>query len=65
MIRNAIEEITSVEKSKDKINLIYHTTPWRGLNVLISVFKKLDMKDVELHVKKVLLSTSKTNRNIK
>ena len=50
VIRNAIEEITSVEKSKDKINLIYHTTPWRGLNVLISAFKKLEVKDVELHV---------------
>ena len=50
VIRNAIEEITSVEKSKDKINLIYHTTPWRGLNVLISAFKKLDVKDVELHI---------------
>ena len=50
VIRNAIEEITSVEKSKDKINLVYHTTPWRGLNVLISAFKKLDVKDVELHI---------------
>ena len=31
VIRNAIEKIQSAKKPKDKINLIYHTTPWRGL----------------------------------
>ena len=30
VIRNAIEKIHSTKKPKDKINLIYHTTPWRG-----------------------------------
>jgi len=31
VIKNAIEKIDFQEKPKDKINLIYHTTPWRGL----------------------------------
>ena len=38
VIRNAVEKIESHEKPKDKINLIYHTTPWRGLELLIKVF---------------------------
>lgn len=28
-------------KNRDKIRLIYHTTPHRGLNILVPVFKKL------------------------
>ena len=50
VIKNAIENIQSAEKPKDKINLIYHTTPWRGLNVLIGAYKKLNIKDVELNI---------------
>ncbi len=50
VIRNAIEKIDFIEKPKDKINLIYHTTPWRGLVHLIKVFKKLNLKNVELNV---------------
>ena len=50
VIRNAIEKIDFQEKPKDKINLIYHTTPWRGLIHLIDVFKNLDLKNVELHI---------------
>ena len=43
VIRNAIEKIDFVEKPKDKINLIYHTTPWRGLVHLLKVFKSLNL----------------------
>ena len=50
VIRNAVEKIESHEKPKDKINLIYHTTPWRGLELLIKVFKSLDLENVELNV---------------
>ena len=50
VIRNAIEKINFNEKPKDKINLIYHTTPWRGLSILLKVFKKLNLKNVELNV---------------
>ena len=35
---------------KDKINLIYHTTPWRGLVHLLKVFKNLNLKNVELNI---------------
>jgi len=50
VIRNAIEKIDFEEKNKNKINLIYHTTPWRGLVHLIKVFKKLNLQNVELNV---------------
>ena len=50
VIRNAIEKIKFKEKPKDKINLIYHTTPWRGLVHLLNVFKSLDLENVELNV---------------
>ena len=30
VIQNAIEKIDFKEKPKNKISLIYHTTPWRG-----------------------------------
>ncbi len=50
VIRNAVEKIGAVKKVKGKIKLIYHSTPWRGLRLLINVFKKIQKKDVELDV---------------
>ena len=50
VIRNAIEKIDYITKPKDKINLIYHTTPWRGLVHLLKIFKKLELENVELNV---------------
>ena len=51
VIKNAIEKIEFQEKPKDKINLIYHTTPWRGLANLLNIFKNLNLKNnVELNV---------------
>ena len=50
VIKNAIEKIEHQEKPKEKINLIYHTTPWRGLIHLLKVFKNLDLENVELNV---------------
>ena len=50
VIKNAIEKIKFEEKPKDKINLIYHTTPWRGLVHLLKIFKKLKLNNLELHV---------------
>lgn len=41
VLKNAIDPIPMVEKSKDQIRLIYHTTPHRGLQILIPVMKKL------------------------
>lgn len=50
VIRNAIEKISFHKKPKDKINLIYHTTPWRGLIHLLKIFKNLNLKNVELNI---------------
>ena len=50
VIKNANEKIDFKEKPKDKINLIYHTTPWRGLVQLLKVFKNLDLDNIELNV---------------
>jgi len=50
VIRNAIENISFEKKPKDKISLIYHTTPWRGLIHLLKVFKNLNLENVELNV---------------
>jgi len=47
-IRNAIEPIPA-HKKPEKIRLIYTSTPWRGLHLLIEAFKVLD-RDVELVV---------------
>ena len=50
VIKNAIEKIDFVEKPKDQTNLIYHTTPWRGLVHLLKVFKDLNLKNIVLNV---------------
>ena len=50
VIRNAIEKISLKNKPKNKLNLIYHTTPWRGLVHLLKVFKGLNLENVELNV---------------
>ncbi len=50
VLQNAIMPIADHVKPKDKINLIYHTTPHRGLNLLVPVFKKLTEKYDNLHL---------------
>jgi UDP-glucose:(glucosyl)LPS alpha-1,2-glucosyltransferase len=59
VLQNAIEPIPDHTKPDDVINLCYHTTPHRGLELLVPVFKhlhdnvfpKLDIKkEVHLHV---------------
>ena len=52
VLHNAIEPIPYIEKPKDKIKLIYHTTPHRGLNILVSVFDNLckEFDNIELDV---------------
>lgn len=37
-------------EKKDKVKLCYTSTPWRGLEVLITAWKILQPKDCELHV---------------
>ena len=50
VIRNAIEEIVFKKKPSNKISLVYHTTPWRGLEILLKVFKNLNLDNVELNI---------------
>jgi glycosyltransferase involved in cell wall biosynthesis len=49
VIQNAVDEFTAHVKPK-KIKLIYTSTPWRGLNILLECFQRLDRDDVELDV---------------
>lgn len=51
VLRNAIEPIKDIKKEDDgKIHLIYHTTPHRGLAILIPVFEKLVEQFPNLHL---------------
>ena len=50
VIKNAIEKVNFIKKPKDKMRLIYHTTPWRGLKILLKIFKNLNLENVELDV---------------
>jgi len=50
VLYNAVWPIETKEKPSDKINLIYHTTPHRGLNILISVFERLVEKYPQINL---------------
>jgi UDP-glucose:(glucosyl)LPS alpha-1,2-glucosyltransferase len=54
VLKNAIEPIDQslIQKSLDKVKLIYHPTPHRGLEILVPVFKRLaeEFDFVELDV---------------
>ena len=56
VIRNAIEKIDFEEKPSDKISLIYHTTPWRGLKILLKIFKSLNLENLMLFLEKNMKS---------
>lgn len=50
VIRNATDPFPIIEKPKDKIRLVYTSTPWRGLGILLQSFELLDRNDIELEV---------------
>ena len=51
IMRNAIEPITAHAKPRGgKINLIYHTTPHRGLELLVPVFEFLEKHHDNIHL---------------
>ena len=51
VLKNAIDPIPFVKKTKDRVNLIYHTTPHRGLELLVPVVEKLsEVLDVPFHL---------------
>jgi len=41
VLKNCIEPIELIDKPTDEIRLIYHTTPHRGLDILVPVFEEL------------------------
>jgi len=49
VIENWIEPVEYKEKP-EKIKLIYTSTPWRGLEILIEVLKRMDRKDIDVEV---------------
>lgn len=51
IIKNAIIPIELIPKSKEgKLKLIYASTPFRGLDVLLDAFEMIDRDDVELEI---------------
>jgi UDP-glucose:(glucosyl)LPS alpha-1,2-glucosyltransferase len=50
VLRNAIVPIPDHEKPTDKVNLIYHTTPHRGLELLYPAFEHLAKMHDNLHL---------------
>ncbi len=51
VLRNAVEPIPYIEKSRTgKLKLVYTSTPWRGLDVILKALLILDRDDLELDV---------------
>jgi hypothetical protein len=50
VIQNATEKCNPIPRRDEKIKLIYATTPFRGLDVLLDSFQILNRPDVELEV---------------
>ena len=51
VIKNGIDKIKPrPTKTKKKIKIIHHCTPWRGLNVLLGAMQKVSNKNIELDV---------------
>lgn len=50
VIELPVDPIELIEKPKDKINLIYFSTPQRGLNILVNVFDVLAKKYPNIHL---------------
>jgi len=52
VIKNGIDTIKprNLTKKKDKIKLIFHPTPWRGLNVMLATMQLIKNHNIELDV---------------
>src|SRR5210317_1371447 len=52
VIKNGVDNIKprDLTKKKDKIKLIFHPTPWRGLNVILGAMQYIKNPNIELDV---------------
>jgi glycosyltransferase involved in cell wall biosynthesis len=52
VIKNGIDNIKprDLKQKKDKIKLIFHPTPWRGLNVILATMQYVKNPNIELDV---------------
>lgn len=50
VLKNAIDPINIKLKNDSKIRLIFHSEPYRGLDLLLKAFKNINDDDIELHV---------------
>jgi glycosyltransferase involved in cell wall biosynthesis len=52
VIKNGVDNIKSrdLTKKKDKIKLIFHPTPWRGLNVMLAAMQMIKNPNITLDV---------------
>lgn len=50
IIRNAVDEFAPQPKTSDKVQLIYTSTPWRGLEILLDAFEQIGRTDAVLSV---------------
>jgi len=52
VIKNGVDNIKprDLNKKKDKIKLIFHPTPWRGLNVMLAAMQLIKNPNVHLDV---------------
>lgn len=50
VIETPIEPLKLLPKDKEKVNLIYFSTPQRGLNIVVPVFEKLAEKYDNIHL---------------
>jgi glycosyltransferase involved in cell wall biosynthesis len=52
VIKNGVDNIKprDLNKKKDKIKLIFHPTPWRGLNIMLAAMQYIKNPNIELDV---------------
>ena len=63
VIKNGLKNIIKKEqfyKQGDKLRLIYHSTPWRGLNVLLGAMQLVNI-NCELDVYSLCFETNLVN----
>jgi UDP-glucose:(glucosyl)LPS alpha-1,2-glucosyltransferase len=50
VLLNAIDPVPVLDRPKDQINIVYHTTPHRGLSILLPVFDRLSKTYDNIHL---------------